>query len=109
MEIPWKAEYHADDDDSNSAEEIKEKSYTLPEYIFTVSYNGVEQQQGEEKVLYVKGWGTHPITSDETDDSLSDSEYIMITSEGKLTAGKSDENGYAREKGVKIGNFTLIR
>jgi hypothetical protein len=43
-----------EDDGSTSAQELKEKGYTLPEYHFVAEYKGVESEQSP--VLEVKGW-----------------------------------------------------
>ncbi len=54
VQISWKAEYHADNDDSNCAEEIEKLGYTVPEYFFIAEYNGVKSEKS--KLLYCKGW-----------------------------------------------------
>ena len=111
VEIPWKVEYHADDDDSSSscAKEIEKYGYTVPEYFFVAEYNGVKSEEKECNLLYVKGWGNHQIVDKETGEPLVNSDYALLTPEGKFITGKSDENGYIRLEGLEIGKYTLIR
>ena len=45
IECTWKVVYTADDDDTDSKQEKKEKGYTLPEYAFTVECDGVEREE----------------------------------------------------------------
>ena len=40
IECAWKVVYTADNDDTDSEQEKKEKGYTLPEYAFTVECGG---------------------------------------------------------------------
>jgi hypothetical protein len=70
VEIPWTVEYHEDNDDTNSAREIEEQGYTLPEYFFVAEYNGTESEGGEKKLLYVKGWTDHLVKTRRPDSRL---------------------------------------
>lgn len=45
IECKWKVKYTADDDDTESQKEMDEKGYTLPEYAFTVEYDGIESDE----------------------------------------------------------------
>ena len=40
IECSWKVVYTADDDDADSKKEREEKDHTLPEYAFTIEYDG---------------------------------------------------------------------
>ncbi|MBN1695888.1 MAG: phage late control D family protein [Spirochaetales bacterium] len=53
IEVQWEVEYHEDRDDVESAEEEKEKGYTLPEYVFTITSKKPEAESGESPVLEV--------------------------------------------------------
>ena len=54
IECKWKVIYTADDDDSNSQQEMKEKGYTLPEYAFIVECDGIVSEESGQ--LDVMGW-----------------------------------------------------
>ena len=108
VEIPWTVEYHADDDDTNSADELKEKGYTLPEYFFIAEYGGAESEGGEKKLLYVKGWVNYHVTDRQTGKPSANKDRLLLTSEGEFITRKTDENGRIRLEGIKIGQFTII-
>lgn len=107
VEIPWTVEYHADDDDTNSAKELEEKGYTLPEYYFVAEYNGVESEQG--KLLYVKGWVERYLVDETTGELLANQECALYTPEGKFVKGQTDANGIIRVNGLPIGKYSVIR
>jgi hypothetical protein len=48
-----------EDDGSTSAQELKEKGYTLPEYHFVAEYKGTESEPS--KLLYIKSWVEVPL------------------------------------------------
>ena len=108
VEVRWTVEYHADDDDTNSAQEIEEQGYTLPEYIFTVKYNGVEQQQGEEKVLYVKANLRQQLLNKDTGEIWANSKYTLILPDGSRVKGKTNEDGYVEPVSSPIGNVAFF-
>ena len=53
IECSWKVVYTADDNDTDSEQEKKEKGYTLPEYAFTIECDG--EKSAESGQLDVRG------------------------------------------------------
>jgi hypothetical protein len=103
----WKVIYTPDEDDgSTSAEELKEKGYTLPEYHFVAEYKGVESEPGP--VLKVKGWGNRQLLDEKTVKPLVNRDFVLLTPEGDFIEGVTDSKGFARIEGIKIGNYTII-
>ena len=105
VEVPWKVEYHADDDDTNSAREMKEKGYTLPEYCFVAEYDGVESDMS--KVLEVKDTLHKQLIAEETDEILPNINYAIKFAGGQERRGATDEDGYIHEDYIPLGEFTI--
>ena len=104
VEVPWKVVYKGDAG-SNVAEELEEQGWTVPWYCFVVKYGGVESHQS--KVLDIKGEMDYQLLHPETGELLINHEYTLVTSEGKVLSGKSDENGNIKLKGIKLGDFSI--
>ncbi|MDR2941609.1 MAG: hypothetical protein LBV17_03355, partial [Treponema sp.] len=92
VEIPWKVEYHEDNDDSSSAREIEEQGWTVPEYFFVVEYGGVKSI--ESKLLYTRDWIHKRLIDESTDEALANIKYTLFLSDGSTIKGTTDENGY---------------
>jgi len=106
VEIPWKVEYHDDDDDSNCAEEIEKYGYTIPEYFFVAEYGGVESE--ERKLLYVKGRLLRRLIDEITEEPLTNRKYAVYTPEGKFITGYTDAKGNIAIDDLKIGYYSII-
>jgi hypothetical protein len=103
----WKVVYTPDEDDgSTSAQELKEKGYTLPEYHFVAEYKGAESEQSP--VLEVKGWIDYQVFNETTGEPLADRDYIVLNPEGKLAIGHTDKEGFIKAEGIKIGEYKII-
>jgi hypothetical protein len=95
--IKWKVVYTPDEDDgSTSANELKEKGYTLPEYHFVAEYNGVESEPGP--VLEVKEWIYKQLIDENIEDILPNIKYTLYLPDGSTIRGVTDENGYMEKK-----------
>jgi hypothetical protein len=103
--LEWEVEYNEDNDDTNSAKELGEKGYTLPEYQFVARYGRLNDRSG---VLNVKGWGDHLIIDERTGKSLPSRKCLLFTPEGKFIIGESDANGYVTVTELKIGKYTIL-
>jgi hypothetical protein len=102
----WKVVYTPDEDDgSTSAEELKEKGYTLPEYHFVAEYKGVESEQSP--VLEVKGIIEHQVV-DQRKQPVKNRKYIIITPTRKYLKGETDNNGFIHYTNVELGNYEVI-
>ncbi|MGN0730247.1 hypothetical protein [Treponema sp.] len=55
IECAWTVIYMEDDDDFDSAHELEEKGFTMPEYIFTMECGGIKSE--ESKLLLLKEIG----------------------------------------------------
>ena len=110
VEIPWKAEYHEDNDDGKSscAEEIEKYGYTVPEYFFTAEYGGVESSEQEKKLLYTKGWVRRQLTDKKTGEIWANRKYTLILPDDSEIEGKTDENGYIEPASSPIGDVKYI-
>jgi hypothetical protein len=103
----WKVVYTPDEDDgSTSAEELKEKGYTLPEYHFVAEYKGVESEQSP--VLSVKDWIERQILDNQTGLPLRNTGYTIVTNIGDVLTSTTDEEGFIRLKGIYINTYKLL-
>jgi hypothetical protein len=106
IEVPWIVEYHEDNDDSNSAEEIEEYGYTLPEYFFVAKYGDVESE--ESKLLYTKVKLTTQLADEDTGEIWAERKYTMLLPDGSEETGTTDKDGYIEPTASPIGNVTFI-
>ena len=106
IECKWKVIYTADEDDSNSQQEMKEKGYTLPEYAFTVEADGVESEESEQ--LDVMGWIRTQFKNKRTGEIMANRGYVIYLIDGSRINGKTDENGFVNLKNLKKGDYFII-
>jgi hypothetical protein len=104
VEVPWEVIYQ-EDKGSNVAEELEEQGWVLPWYYFVVKYGESESHQS--KVLDIKGAMDYQLLHPETGELLINHEYMLVSREGKILSGKSDENGNIKLKGFKLGDFGI--
>ena len=105
IECKWKVTYTADDDDSNSKEEMEEKGYTLPEYAFTVESSGVKSEESEQ--LDVRGWIKFQLKETESDRIFSNVPVRILKEDGTIIKCKSDGNGYVYLKDLLFGKYSI--
>jgi hypothetical protein len=99
-QAPWKIEYK-EDENSNTAEEIEEQGWTIPDYYFVAEYGGVESVQSNE--LKVKERITHKLTHKKTGEIWANRKYTLILPDGSEITGTTDENGYIEETSSPLG------
>ena len=105
IECKWNVIYTADDDDSNSQQEMKEKGYTLPEYAFIVEADGVESEESEQ--LDVMGWIRTQFKDKKTGQPISNRKYTIYLSDGSTKTGTTSSDGFVDEKGLKHGEYFI--
>jgi len=105
VEIPWKVEYHADDDDSNCAEEIEKYGYTVPEYFFIAEYNGVESKEEPPKLLHVKGWVKAVFKYEDTDNAISNRKIKILLPNGTEITEITDSDGKMNKQNLPLGKI----
>ena len=98
----WKVVYMADDDDTDSQKEMEEKGYTLPEYAFTVESSGVKSEESGQ--LDVMGWIKTQFINKYNKKPLRNMNYEIRASNGSLTKGKTDKNGF-----IELGNLKFYK
>ena len=77
----------ADDDDTDSRQELEEKGYTLPEYAFTVECNGVtSEESGQRDVM---GWIKTQFINKYNNKPLSNMNFELTASDGTKFNGKN--------------------
>jgi len=108
VEIPWKVEYHADDDDSNCAEEIEKYGFTVPEYFFVAEYGGVESKEEPPKLLNAKGWVRRQLKEEETGEIWANRKYILVLPDNSRIEGETNENGYVEPAHSPFGDVNFI-
>lgn len=100
----WKVEYHADDDDTESEEEIAEKGYTLPEYMFKISCRKYGATSGESTVLEVADRVGLQLVNKEDDTPIANADYYLVMPDGSLKMGTLDAEGRITEEWLPPGH-----
>ena len=98
----WKVVYMADDDDTDSQQELEEKGYTLPEYAFTAESSGVKSEESGQ--LDVIGWIKTQFINKYNKKPLRNMNDEIRASNGSLTKGKTDKNGF-----IELGNLKFYK
>ena len=101
----YKVVYTADDNDTDSKQEKKEKGYTLPEYVFTVACGG--GKSAESGQLDVRGWIRTKFTDKRTRKPLANKKYTIYLSDGTEINGTTDDEGYVEHKDLKMGEYSI--
>ncbi len=101
----WKVVYMADDDDTDSQQELEEKGYTLPEYAFTVECDGTKS--GESGQLDVMGWILATIRNKESGAPMPNQDYVIYKTDGNIIKGTTDKNGTIDIKNLAFGEYYL--
>ncbi len=101
----WKVIYTEDNDDTDSQKELQEKGYTLPEYAFTVGCDGMESEESGQ--LDVMGWIKTQFINKYNKKPLRNMNYEIRASNGSLTKGKTDKNGFIELGNLKFYKFSI--
>ena len=104
IECAWKIVYTADNDDTDSEQEKKEKGYTLPEYAFTVECGGEKSAESGQLDVYAK-FICKLIAAGKV---LSNYPYIIKLAGGAVKTGTTDKNGFVIENEILIGNVRIL-
>jgi len=104
IECAWKVVFTADNDDTDSEQEKKEKSYTLPEYVFTVECGGEKSAESGQLDVYAK-FICKLIAAGKV---LSNYPYIIKLAGGAVKTGTTDKNGFVIENEILIGNVRIL-
>ncbi len=103
----WKVVYMADDDDTDSQQELEEKGYTLPEYAFTVECDGTESKESGQ--LDVRGWIKTQLINKRTGEIMKNKDYKLKDENNNIIeSGKTDLAGYIYVKNLKFGNYKIV-
>ena len=105
IECAWKVAYIADNDDTDSEQEKKEKGYTLPEYAFTIECDG--EKSAESGQLDVRGWIRTKFTDKRTRKPLANKKYTIYLSDGTEISGTTDDEGSVEHKDLKMGEYSI--
>ena len=105
IECKWNVIYTADDDDSNSQQEMKEKGYTLPEYAFTIKCNGIVSEESGQ--LDVMGWIRTQFVNHYNKKTLSNMNYEIKAYKGRSIKGRTDENGFINLTDLKFSKYSI--
>ena len=106
IECKWKVIYTADDDDSNSQQEMKEKGYTLPEYAFIVECDGIVSEESGQ--LDVMGWIRQKFVDKETGKPIINEKYKIYLVDGTVINGTTDDDGYVEQTELKKGKYLIV-
>ena len=104
IECKWKVTYTADDDDSNSKEEMEEKGYTLPEYAFTVKCDGVESEESGQLDVYADFIAKLTFKGR----PMKNYPYVLKLADGSYKTGETNDDGYIIENEIPIGKVQII-
>lgn len=102
----WDVVYTADNDDSSSVQELQEKGYTVPEYVFTVECGSVKS--GKSPLLEVMCWIRTAFRNNKTGKPLVNRKYRIYLYDGTIITGKTDNNGYVDIKTLKQGQYFIL-
>jgi hypothetical protein len=100
----WEVEYNEDNDDTNSAKELQEQGYTLPEYQFVVRYGRLNDRSN---VLNVKGWVDEILKNGNTGSLLPNRKYTVYLPDGGKRKGNTDANGVIAENNLPVGGWCI--
>ena len=102
----WKVVYMADDDDTDSQQELEEKGYTLPEYAFTVECDGVKSEESGQ--LDVRGGFKVQLKDKNTNIVLRNTKISLKQNDSIYKNLTTDENGYFELMEIPIGEYEII-
>lgn len=105
IECKWKVTYTADDDDSNSKEEMEEKGYTLPEYAFTVESSGVKSKESGQ--LDVMGWIKKQFIFNNSKNTVKNLNYEILFPDDSIIHNRIRHDGFIDLKDIKFKYYKI--
>ncbi|MCG8700807.1 MAG: PAAR domain-containing protein [Bacteroidales bacterium] len=107
VEIPWEVCYIDDTDDIESAEEMQNKKYTLPEFV--IKYTNSDGETIESKLLEISDELEIKAFDQETNEPLAHYDYAICMPDGTFKEGTLDENGFASVEGLRTSdNYPIV-
>ena len=102
IQVEWAYEYHEDTDEIPTDWEV-EQGYNPPEYFFRVSIGRIFADSG---LLDFKDW-IEIRTDDGTGQTAPNHEYILHLPDGQTRRGRTDSEGWIRERDVPPGPWWI--
>jgi len=102
----YKVVYTADDNDTDSKQEKKEKGYTLPEYAFTVECDG--EKSAESGQLDVRGGLKVQLKDKKSNIVLKNTKISLMQNNSIYKTLTTDEDGYFELMEIPIGEYEII-
>ncbi len=102
----WKVVYMADDDDTDSQQEMQEKGYTLPEYAFTIESSGVKSEESGQ--LDVRGGLKVQLKDKKTNIVLRNTKISLKQNDSIYKTLTTDENGCFELMEIPIGKYEIV-
>ncbi|WP_103867326.1 hypothetical protein, partial [Aquimarina sp. I32.4] len=93
INVLWITIYIQDNDDTESAQELQEQEYTLPEYV--VKYDNPDGETVESELLTIKDQLELKVMNSETEEPLANANYTIALPDGDMIEGQLDADGYA--------------
>ncbi|MBE6361589.1 MAG: carboxypeptidase-like regulatory domain-containing protein [Treponema bryantii] len=106
IKVKWKVKYTEDNDDTESQKEMDEKGYTLPEYAFTIEYNGLESDKSGQ--LDVSGGLKVQLKDKKTNELLKNVKISLKQNDSIYKTLTTDENGYFELMEIPIGEYEIV-
>ncbi|MCP4136004.1 MAG: hypothetical protein GY754_33855, partial [bacterium] len=107
IEKELKVPYIEDTDDVNSKQELEEKGYTTPEFMFVIKYEGATGKSWRSQVLEIKDW-IEIEACDSNGNLLKNVKYTIKLADGSEKKGTTDANGIIKIEGILIGIHDII-
>lgn len=98
--------YMEDNDDTESQQEKNEKGFTLPEYAFTVEWDGVESEESGQ--LDVMGGLKVQLKDKNTNTLFKNAKVSLKMNDSIYKTLKTDENGYFELIEIPIGKYEIV-
>lgn len=93
VEIPWEVIYVEDKNDLESVQEMQDKGYTVPEFVF--KFTNTDGETVESPMLEIEDCFEIKAINKETGEPLANVKYTISLPDGDFLTGQLDSNGYA--------------
>lgn len=105
--IEWKVKYVEDNDDVESAKELQERNFTLPEYVF--KYCNPNSEDVESNVLEVVDVLEVKFIDGESGEPVPNLNFAISLPDGTFIEGVLDEDGYAKVEEIRASeNYPIV-
>jgi hypothetical protein len=105
IERPWVVEFD-EEKCISCAWEIKDKGFTIPEYLFEVEYRGSQgYKRNGSDMLVIKEWVKTQIVDEGSGMIMANRPYTLILGDGSKITGRTDADGYIIQSGLVIGDI----